>query len=69
MTEEIGFEEAMQELESILADLQSDDVDVDTLAARVDRAARLIEVCRERISATRLQVEEIVSTVQTDEDE
>lgn len=69
MTEEIGFEEAMQELESILADLQSDDVDVDTLAARVDRAARLIEVCRQRISATRLQVEEIVSTVQTDEDE
>ena len=69
MTEEIGFEEAMQELESILADLQRDDVDVDTLAARVDRAARLIEVCRQRISATRLQVEEIVSTVQTDEDE
>lgn len=69
MTNEIGFEEAMQELEGILADLQRDDVDVDTLAERVDRAARLIEICRERISATRLQVEEIVATVETNEDE
>lgn len=69
MTNEIGFEEAMRELEGILADLQRDDVDVDTLAERVDRAARLIEVCRRRISATRMHVEEIVASVEPGEDE
>lgn len=52
---------AVDELEGILAELEDDRLDVDQLAARVARAAELIRLCRERIRATRLEVEQIVA--------
>jgi exodeoxyribonuclease VII small subunit len=52
---------AVDELEGILAELEDDRLDVDQLAERVARAAELIRLCRERIKATRLEVEQIVA--------
>ena len=52
---------AVDELEGILAELEGDRLDVDQLAERVARAAELIRLCRERIRATRLEVEQIVA--------
>jgi exodeoxyribonuclease VII small subunit len=52
---------AVDELEAILAELEDDRLDVDQLAERVARAAELIRLCRERIRATRLEVEQIVA--------
>lgn len=60
-SDEIGYAAAMQELEEILEQIEADDVDVDLLSARVSRAAELIRMCRERIHATRIEVEEIVA--------
>ena len=50
---EPSYGEAMDELETILAELERDDVDVDRLAERVARAATLIELCRTRIETAR----------------
>jgi exodeoxyribonuclease VII small subunit len=52
---------AVDELEGILAELEGDRLDVDQLAERVSRAAELMRLCRERIRATRLEVEQIVA--------
>lgn len=57
----IGYAEALSELEGILADLESADVDVDVLAARVQRATQLIGFCRERIGSAKLQIEAAVA--------
>jgi len=57
---EVGYAEALAELEVILGELESDDVDVDTLAHHVARAATLIELCRERIGNARLRIEDVV---------
>jgi exodeoxyribonuclease VII small subunit len=57
---EVGYAEALAELEEILAELESDDVDVDALAQYVARAATLIELCRERIGSARLRIEDVV---------
>ena len=54
-----GYAEAMAELERILHELEHEDVDVDRLAERVARAAQLIELCRDRIRAARMEVERI----------
>lgn len=56
---EIGYEEAVGELEEILDELGGDDIDVDHLAARVKRAALLVAICRERIAAARLEVKDV----------
>ncbi len=55
----IGYEDAVTELEVILDALSDDDINVDELAERVKRATELVKVCRERIAAARLEVKEI----------
>jgi exodeoxyribonuclease VII small subunit len=57
----ISYAAAVSELETILAQLERDDVDVDLLAERVQRAAALISHCRARLSAAQLQVERVVA--------
>ena len=42
--EQIGYAEAMRELEEILDALEDDDLDVDVLAAKVERASALIQL-------------------------
>lgn len=59
--DEIGYAEALEELEAILAELEESDVDVDVLADRVARASELIRVCRERIGNAKLQIEKVVA--------
>jgi exodeoxyribonuclease VII small subunit len=61
-TDEItGYAEAVDELERILADLESDDVDVDHLSTQVKRAADLIEFCRGRLDEAKVEVTRIVA--------
>jgi exodeoxyribonuclease VII small subunit len=58
--DEPSYAEALAELEAILASLEHTDLDVDLLGTKVARAARLIRRCRDRISAARLEVEQVV---------
>ncbi|MCY7299871.1 MAG: exodeoxyribonuclease VII small subunit [Ilumatobacteraceae bacterium] len=62
-----GYSEALAELETILAQLERSDVDVDVLAAQVKRAAELIGFCRDRIGNARLQIEQVVAELGADE--
>lgn len=57
----VGYAAALSELDSILRELESSDVDVDRLADRVARAALLIGFCRDRIGGARLQIESVVA--------
>ncbi|MDQ3782033.1 MAG: exodeoxyribonuclease VII small subunit [Actinomycetota bacterium] len=58
---EIGYRQAMAELEAILAEIEAEEVDVDLLATKVRRAAELIRLCRRRIDDTQVQVDQIVA--------
>jgi exodeoxyribonuclease VII small subunit len=58
---ELGYADAVAELEEILAQLDDDDIDVDHLATQVRRAAALIALCRGRLSAARVEVARIVA--------
>ena len=62
-TDDIGYADAMSELESILDDLEDDALDVDVLATKVERASTLIQLCRDRIGAARVQVERVVASL------
>ena len=58
---EIGYATARAELDQILAELSGNDLDVDMLAERVERASTLIEICRGRITNARIQVERVTA--------
>ena len=48
-SDKMNYGEAMAEIERILASLQSENADVDTLAERVKRASELIAACRAKL--------------------
>ena len=56
-----GYAQALDELDQILRELESTDVDVDRLADRVARASELIAVCRQRISVAKLRIDEVIA--------
>ncbi|MGH2685081.1 MAG: exodeoxyribonuclease VII small subunit [Actinomycetota bacterium] len=61
---EVGYAAALEELETILRQLEGDSVDIDVLAERVQRAAFLIRLCRGRIQQARVEVEQIVADLE-----
>ena len=56
-----GYAQALDELDAILRELESTDVDVDRLADRVARASELIGLCRQRITEARLRIDEVIA--------
>lgn len=61
-----GYAEAVTELESILREIEDEDVDVDLLATRVARASGLIEFCRDRILKARSAVDDATEAMDED---
>lgn len=57
------YKAALQELDGLLNELEKDDVDIDSLAEKVERAATLLKFCRGRLSATESKVKEIVASL------
>ncbi|MAT05468.1 MAG: exodeoxyribonuclease VII small subunit [Acidimicrobiaceae bacterium] len=64
---DIGYADALGELDTILRELEGSDVDVDRLADRVARAADLIAVCRDRIDAARLRIDTVIADLDADD--
>ena len=61
-----GYAESIAELESILASLDDDNVDIDTLASQVERASLLISHCEQRLRATELSLQTILAQHESD---
>ena len=64
-SEPVGYHAALEELREILSELESENVDVDRLASRVERASALIHLCQGRLAAAELQVERVVNALDT----
>ena len=62
----IKYSQAVEELDSILSELESERVDVDDVAVKVKAAIELIKLCRERIEKTELEVIKIVKEFEKD---
>ena len=65
--DDIGYADAVAELDRILDQLDDDGIDIDVLSELVERAAHLITICRGRISAAQQRVADIVETLETNE--
>ena len=63
-----GYADSLDELQEILASLESEATDVDQLVERVQRADVLIRHCRSRLNDARLRVEQVVASLGPDPD-
>jgi exodeoxyribonuclease VII small subunit len=64
VSDQIGYADAMRELDEILEELERDDLDVDVLAVRVQRASELIQLCRGRIARAQADVDRVVTDLE-----
>ena len=63
---EISYSLALEELQEILTELESDQVDIDELAKKVERANDLLQQCQKRLTSTQMQVEKIIDVLNDD---
>ena len=61
-----SFGEALAEVEAILARLEKDEIDVDELSGEVKRAVVLVDLCREKLQRTELEVQEFTARLRED---
>lgn len=61
---EFKYEQAVTELEQILRTIQSDQCNIDSLAALTKRATELLAACRARLTATESELREILSKLE-----
>lgn len=57
---ELTYEEASNELESILEKLKNDEVSIDKLESVVSRAAALSKLCQDKLRNTEKKVQDII---------
>ncbi|MBP8299189.1 MAG: exodeoxyribonuclease VII small subunit [Planctomycetes bacterium] len=55
------YSEASGELEQILQDIESGEIDLDVLTDKVERAATLLAFCRQKLAATETKVKKITA--------
>lgn len=54
----------MSELEQIIHEIESEDIDVDRISEKVKRAATLIALCKSRLRATEEEVKDLLAEVE-----
>ncbi|VAW16562.1 hypothetical protein MNBD_BACTEROID01-1952 [hydrothermal vent metagenome] len=56
----ITYKEAISEVEEILGQIETEELDVDVLAEKVKRVSALIKLCKDKLQKTNEQVEQIL---------
>ncbi|NCD40721.1 MAG: exodeoxyribonuclease VII small subunit [Bacteroidia bacterium] len=57
----ITYDEAIQELEQLVEDMENENIGIDELSMKVRRASALIETCREKLLLTEQEIHKILS--------
>jgi len=57
---EMKYSKALQRLEEIINKIESEEIDVDDLSARVKEAVELIRICKKKIEKAEMEVKEVV---------
>ena len=64
LPDEVGFSAAVGELEEILRRIESEEIDLDKLAAELKRATALLEICRGKVRRAETEVKQIVRALE-----
>lgn len=65
--QEIRFGDAIDQLESILQRVETEEIDIDELAQELQKASELLELCRSKIRQAEVEVTQIVQSLEEDQ--
>lgn len=60
---QVKYQEAIEEIEDILARIENEELDVDELSAKVKRVSSLIKTCKDKLYKTEEEVEKILKDI------
>ena len=66
MEKKISYTEAISELEEIVTEIEQGEITIDALSDKVKRAAELIRICKNKLTATEEDVNKILGEIKTD---
>tara|TARA_R110002050_G_scaffold300621_3_gene471032 strand:- start:6974 stop:7174 length:201 start_codon:yes stop_codon:yes gene_type:complete len=64
MSKEVKYEDAMKELETIVAGIEGDHISIDELSTKVKRATELIKVCKTKLYKTEEDVKKVLGDLE-----
>jgi len=59
MNEEVKYEEALAQLETIVRKMEQNEYDIDELAAQLKTAQQLIKFCKDKLTKTEQEIQKI----------
>lgn len=59
--EKIKYEEAVSQLEQIVADLEEGELNIDDLSSELKKAQKLITLCKQRLTKTDEEIQKILN--------
>lgn len=64
MSDTPKYTEAFEELQQIVADIEDGEISVDELSIKVKRASELIKICKEKLTSTEEDVNQILKELE-----
>ncbi len=64
---QITYSQALTELEKIVGEMESEEIDVDVLAEKVKRAAYLIKFCKSRLRGTEEEIKKALAEIEEEQ--
>jgi len=64
MSKETKYDDAFNELQQIVADLEDGEISVDELSSKIKRASELIHLCKKKLTSTEEDVSKILKELE-----
>ena len=61
MKQEIKYEAAFAELQSIVRRMENDELDIDQMSEQLKRAQQLIKICKDKLTKTDEEIKKILA--------
>lgn len=63
MGKNLNYQQAMEELEQIVREVEEESIDVDELSVKIKRAAELLDLCNKKLKASEAEVNKILQQI------
>ena len=61
---EVSFEDAVKKLESIVEEMESDELPLDKLLVRYEEGAKLVKACEEKLQSAETRITQLEETLE-----
>ena len=66
MENKYSYKDAFEELQNIVSDIESGDIAVDELTAKINRASELLTICKAKLTASEEEVEKLLQKLENE---